>query len=109
VAIVVVLAAVAAWVGPWTSPSDGGLVAVRVFSPAGEARIQRVTRDGEPMPGLAMSVPAEGVTWELADGRYEIESSTGPAGFDVPADRMVLLPERQTSYDEDIWNALRSN
>jgi len=109
VAIAIVLAAVATWVGPWSAPGDGGLVSVRVFSPAGEARIQRVTRDGEPMPDLAMPVPAEGVTWELADGRYEIESSTGPAGFDVPADRVVLLPERQTSYDEDIWNALRSN
>lgn len=75
--------------------------AVTLLSPAGEAVISEVLRNGSPQEGLAGEVPEEGRTWaDPEPGRYTVKVEGGDRAveFVVPGQSLVLLPGGEIDY-----------
>jgi hypothetical protein len=91
-------AALVAWliIVPTPPPTS-----VTVLSPAGEAVITEVQRDGARLDGLAGAVSEAGRTWEnLEPGRYAARVAGGDrtVEFVVPGQSLVLLPGDDIDY-----------
>jgi serine/threonine protein kinase len=81
---------------------------VTILSPGDEIQVTEVTRDGEAVEGLDLSIGEEGVIWEnLEPGRYAVTISGGArTEFDVPGQSSVLLPSDAGAFTKVILEEL---